>query len=78
MTTTPPLRITRRGKRVLGLAMALPVIGLSVFLVSPGALADSEQSANDFEYMTVLSGTLCGVLPPKSPPRKIPEMLSRK
>jgi LysM repeat protein len=55
--------------------MALPVIALSVFLVSPGALADSEQSANDFEYMTVLSGdTLWSIateIAPQEDPRDV-------
>ena len=75
MTTTSSLRITRRGRTVLGLAIALPVMALSVFLASPGALADSEQSANDFEYMTVLTGdtlwSIATMIAPEEDPRDV-------
>jgi hypothetical protein len=72
MTTPSPLRITRRGKTVLGLAIALPVIALSVFLASPGALADGEHSANDFEYVTVLNGDTLWSIATEIAPREDP------
>jgi len=77
MNTTPSLRITARGRAVLGLALALPVMALSVFLASPGALADSEVTANDFEYMTVLSGdtlwSIATLVNPEADPRDVVE-----
>lgn len=77
MNTTPTLRITTRGRAVLAFALALPVIALSVFLASPGALADSEVAANDFEYMTVLSGdtlwSIATLIDPAADPRDVVE-----
>jgi len=64
MTTTAhaPLRITRRGRIVLSGLVAVPVLAVSLLLASPGALAESQESGNDFEYVTVLSGdTLWGI-----------------
>lgn len=54
--TTTSLRITRRGRLVLSAVVATPVLAMSVLLASPGALAESTPVANDFEYITVLSG----------------------
>jgi hypothetical protein len=54
--TTNTLRITRRGRLVLSALVATPVLAMSLLLASPGALAESTPVANDFEYMTVLSG----------------------
>lgn len=77
MNTTPSLRITARGRAVLGLALALPVMALSVFLASAGALADSEVTANDFDYMTVLSGdtlwSIATLVNPEADPRDVVE-----
>ena len=77
MNTTPSLRITARGRAVLGFALALPVMALSVFLASPGALADSEVTANDFDYMTVLSGdtlwSIATLVNPEADPRDVVE-----
>jgi LysM repeat protein len=73
--TTTSLRITRRGRVVLGLALALPVMALSVFLASPGALAESDAASNDFEYMTVLSGdtlwSFATMISPDEDPRDV-------
>jgi hypothetical protein len=75
MNTTTSLRITRRGRIVLGLALALPVMALSVFLTSPGALAENEVAANDFDYMTVLSGdtlwSIATMIAPEEDPRDV-------
>jgi len=73
--TTTSLRITRRGRVVLGLALALPVMALSVFLASSGALAESHAASNDFEYMTVLSGdtlwSIATMISPHEDPRDV-------
>jgi LysM repeat protein len=73
--TTTVLRITRRGRIVLGLAIALPVMALSVFLASTGALAESDTASNDFEYMTVLSGdtlwSIATMISPNEDPRDV-------
>ena len=73
--TTTSLRITRRGRVVLGLALALPVMALSVFLASSGALAESYAPSNDFEYMTVLSGdtlwSIATMISPHEDPRDV-------
>jgi hypothetical protein len=73
--TTTSLRITRRGRVVLGLALALPVMALSVFLASSGALAESDAASNDFEYMTVLSGDtlwrIATMISPHEDPRDV-------
>lgn len=73
--STTSLRITRRGRVVLGLALALPVMALSVFLASSGALAESDAASNDFEYMTVLSGdtlwSIATMISPHEDPRDV-------
>jgi hypothetical protein len=75
MTTTTSLRITRRGRIVLSALFALPVLVLSLVLASPGALAESTESANDFEYVTVLSGdtlwTIAELVDPQADPRDV-------
>jgi LysM repeat protein len=52
-------------------------MALSVFLASPGALADSEVTANDFDYMTVLSGdtlwSIATLVNPEADPRDVVE-----
>jgi LysM repeat protein len=46
-------------------------------LASPGALADSEVTANDFDYMTVLSGdtlwSIATLVNPEADPRDVVE-----
>ena len=73
--TTTSLRITRRGRVVLGLALALPVMALSVFLASSGALAENDAASDDFEYMTVLSGdtlwSIATMISPHEDPRDV-------
>jgi hypothetical protein len=73
--TTTSLRITRRGRVVLGLALALAVMALSVFLASSGALAESDAVSNDFEYITVLSGdtlwSIATMISPHEDPRDV-------
>ena len=73
--TTTSLRITRRGRVVLGLALALPVMALSVFLASSGALAESDAASDGFEYMTVLSGdtlwSIATMISPHEDPRDV-------
>ena len=73
--TTTSLRITRRGRVVLGLALALPVMALSVFLAASGALAESDAASDDFEYMTVLSGdtlwSIATMISPHEDPRDV-------
>lgn len=60
MTST--LRLTRRGRIVVSALVAVPVIALSLLLVTPGALAGSDEAPNDFDYVTVFSGdTLWGI-----------------
>jgi len=77
MTTT--LRLTRRGRIVLGTLLAIPVLSLSMLLASPGALAGDEFIENDFEYHTVLSGdTLWGIasmIDPGADPRDVVEQI---
>lgn len=69
------LRITRRGRLVLSAAIAVPILALSVLLVSPGALAGDEPTSNDFEYMTVLSGdtlwSIASLVAPEQDPRDV-------
>lgn len=69
------LRLTRRGRIVMGGLVAIPVVAVSMLLAAPGALAESEVTDNDFEYMTVLSGdTLWGIaeaIAPDADPRDV-------
>jgi hypothetical protein len=73
--TTNTLRITRRGRLVLSALVATPVLAMSLLLASPGALAESTPVANDFEYMTVLSGdtlwTIAQEVNPSGDPRDV-------
>jgi LysM repeat protein len=54
--TSSTLRITRRGRVVLAALFAIPVVAVSLLVTSPGALAESTASSNNFEYVTVVSG----------------------
>jgi hypothetical protein len=59
---TTTLRITRRGRIVLALVTAIPVLIVSFFLAAPGALAESTNNDDPHEYVTVLAGdTLWGI-----------------
>ncbi len=76
---TPALKITSRGRVVLGIAVALPVLVGSILLASPGANAGSE--AGQVEYYTVLSGEslwdIAQTIAPEEDPRVvIDEILS--
>ena len=54
--TSSTLRITRRGRVVLAALFAIPVVTVSLLVTSPGALAESTASSNNFDYVTVVSG----------------------
>jgi len=54
--TSSTLRITRRGRVVLAALFAIPVAAVSLLVTSPGALAESTASSNNFDYVTVVSG----------------------
>ena len=54
--TSSTLRITRRGRVVLAALFAIPVVAVSLLVTSPGALAESTASSNNFDYLTVVSG----------------------
>ncbi|MCF8522520.1 MAG: LysM peptidoglycan-binding domain-containing protein [Pontimonas sp.] len=54
--TSSTLRITRRGRVVLAALFAIPVVAVSLLVTSPGALAESTASSNNFDYVTVVSG----------------------
>lgn len=73
--TTTTLRITRRGRLVLSAVVATPVLAMSLLLASPGALAESAPVANDFEYITVLSGdtlwSIAETVDPTGDPRDV-------
>lgn len=73
--TTTTLRITRRGRFVLSALVATPVLAVSLLLASPGALAESTPAANEFDYITVLSGdtlwSIAAIVDPSSDPRDV-------
>lgn len=52
------LRITRRGRRVLGAVVALVVAAVvgAILLAGPGAVASNSSSTTTFEYVTVDGG----------------------
>jgi LysM repeat protein len=54
--TSSTLRITRRGRVVLAALFAIPGVAVSLLVTSPGALAESTASSNNFDYVTVVSG----------------------
>jgi len=54
--TSSTLRITRRGRVVLAALFAIPVVAVSLLVTSPGAIAESTASSNNFDYVTVVSG----------------------
>lgn len=82
MTThTTTLRITQRGRLVVSALIALPVLVVSIFLASPGALADSTDTADSHEYVTVLAGdtlwTIAEMLDPDGDPRDVVHEIMR-
>jgi LysM repeat protein len=75
MTTHTTLRITRRGRVVLAALIALPVLVVSLFLATPGAVAESTGTQDTYEYVTVLAGdtlwTIAESIAPQSDPRDV-------
>ena len=78
----PRLRITRRGRLVLGALLAGPVavaLAISAFSGSP-AQAGSTASTASFEYITVASGEtlwdLAGWIAPEADPRDVVNALT--
>ena len=76
MTThTTSLRITRRGRVVLATLLPPPVLVVSLFLATPGALAERTGSADTHDYVTVLAGdtlwTIAESVAPESDPRDV-------
>ena len=76
MTTHPTtLRITPRGRAVLAILIALPVLVVSLFLTTPGAVAESTGNPDTHDYVTVLAGdTLWAIaesIAPESDPRDV-------
>jgi hypothetical protein len=76
MTThTTTLRITRRGRLVLATLIALPVLVVSLFLATPGALAESDGAPDTHDYVTVLAGdtlwTIAESVAPDADPRDV-------
>jgi hypothetical protein len=71
------LRITKRGRRVLTAAVALPLVigALVAALNSGGAVADAEGASNDFTYVTMAQGEslwqLAQEIAPNSDPRDV-------
>jgi LysM repeat protein len=71
--TSSTLRITRRGRVVLAALFAIPVVAVSLLVTSPGALAESTASSNNFDYVTVVSGdtlwAIAEIIDPTGDPR---------
>ena len=71
------LRITKRGRRVLTAAVALPLVigALLAALNSGGAAAVAEGTANDFTYVTIAQGEslwqLAQEIAPNADPRDV-------
>ncbi len=71
------LRITKRGRRVLTAAVALPLVigALVAALNSDGAAAVAEGAANDFTYVTISQGEslwqLAQEIAPNADPRDV-------
>ena len=77
--TSSTLRITRRGRVVLAALFAIPVVAVSLLVTSPGALAESTASSNNFEYVTVVSGdtlwAIAEMIDPTGDPRDMVDEL---
>lgn len=76
-THTPRLRLTRRGRAVVGMLLAAPVaVALALSALSGAAAqAGSAPSTNSFEYITVASGEslwdLAAWVAPDADPREV-------
>jgi hypothetical protein len=70
----PRLRITKRGRRVLTAAVALPLViaAVSLALSSGVATATSAATANDFSYVTIASGQSLWALAQQVAPHRDP------
>jgi len=71
------LRLTRRGRRVMAILVALPIViaAFAFALNGGGAVATAESSTNTFSYVTVQSGQslwqLAQTLAPTADPRDV-------
>lgn len=71
------LRLTRRGRRVIALLVALPIViaAFAFALNGGGAVATAESSTNTFSYITVQSGEslwqLAQAIAPTADPRDV-------
>ena len=75
MNTSSTLRITTRGRVVLGSMVAIPILAVSLFVASSAASAESAVSGNSYEYVTVLSGdtlwSIADMVAPDRDPRDV-------
>ena len=57
-TRPAPMRLTRRGRIIVGTLIALPIVVGAYFMGvgAPSAGADSVATSNSFEYVTVMPG----------------------
>ena len=69
------LRITTRGRIVLGVLIASAIVALSLLLATPIASAGSDEVPNTYDYITVLSGdtlwAIAQVVDPHADPRDV-------
>lgn len=76
-TTKTRLRLTRRGRRVIALLVALPIViaGFALAMNGGGAVATSVGSTNTYSYVTVAAGEslwqLAHALAPTADPRDV-------
>jgi LysM repeat protein len=76
-STRPALRITRRGRIVLAVVLAVPalLVSASIALSSMPAAASNESATVDFEYVTVQAGeslwSVAERVAPASDPRDV-------
>jgi len=72
---TSSLRLTRRGRVVIGTLFAIPVLAFLMLLASPGALAGDDVVENDYDYVTVLAGDtlwdIASLVEPAADPRDV-------
>ncbi|MEA9985305.1 MULTISPECIES: LysM peptidoglycan-binding domain-containing protein [Subtercola] len=78
VTPTIRLRLTRRGRRVVGFLAAVPLVaGLAAFAVfgASSAIATADAGSADFSYITVQSGqslwSIAQSIDPKADPRDV-------
>ena len=76
-STFPRLKITRRGRLVLGTLVAMPLVigAVAVGLNAGGAVANSSSSHTSFDYETIASGEtlwhLAETVAPAADPRDV-------